>query len=144
MAWNLWHLGFPDQAACTMEDNLRWIREVNHANTTGLVLCMGTMTNIWLRRPEQVENAARESLREPADQKSAAAYLDLLNGAPLADRVARFAAEDDARAAEDREQAARDARMRAASGRMTGPRAKDGNSSTGPRETAASCPSTLS
>jgi predicted ATPase len=24
---------------------------------------MGTMTNIWLRRPEQVENAARESLR---------------------------------------------------------------------------------
>jgi hypothetical protein len=26
-------------------------------------LCMGTMTNIWLRRPEQVENAAREALR---------------------------------------------------------------------------------
>jgi class 3 adenylate cyclase len=62
-AWNLWHLGFPDQAACTTEDNLLWIREVNHANTSGLVLCMGTMTNIWLRRPEQVKKAARESLR---------------------------------------------------------------------------------
>jgi class 3 adenylate cyclase/tetratricopeptide (TPR) repeat protein len=62
-AWNLWHLGFPDQAARTFDDNLRWTREFNHANTTGLVLCMGTMTNLWLRRPEQVENAARESLR---------------------------------------------------------------------------------
>jgi predicted ATPase len=62
-AWNLWHLGFPDQAAFTFEDNLRWTRDVNHANTTGLVLCMGTMTNIWLRRPEQVEDAAREALR---------------------------------------------------------------------------------
>ncbi len=62
-AWNLWHLGFPDQAARTFEDNLRWTREVNHANTTGNVLCFGNMTNIWLRRPEQVENAAREVLR---------------------------------------------------------------------------------
>jgi predicted ATPase len=62
-AWNLWHLGLPDQAACTIKENLRWIREVNHANTTGLVLCMGTMTNIWLRRPEQVDKTARESLR---------------------------------------------------------------------------------
>ena len=62
-AWILWHLGFPDQAARTFEENLRWTREVNHANTTGLVLCMGTMTNIWLRRPEQVEKAAREALQ---------------------------------------------------------------------------------
>jgi predicted ATPase len=62
-AWNLWHLGFADQAAATIEDNLRWIREVNHANTTGNVLCFGTMTNIWLRRPAQVESAAREALR---------------------------------------------------------------------------------
>jgi class 3 adenylate cyclase/tetratricopeptide (TPR) repeat protein len=62
-AWNLWHLGFPDQAARTFEDNLRWMREVNHANTTGLVLCFGTMTNIWLRRPEPVESAAREAIR---------------------------------------------------------------------------------
>ena len=62
-AWSLWHLGFPDQAAAVIEDNLRWIREVDHANTTGLVLCFGTMSNIWLRRPEQVEVAARETLR---------------------------------------------------------------------------------
>ena len=63
-AWNLWHLGFPDQAAQTIEDNLRWVRELNHANTTGLALCYGaTLVNIWLRRPEQVEQAAREALR---------------------------------------------------------------------------------
>ena len=62
-AWNLWHLGLPDQAAQTFEDNLRWTREFKHANTTGLVLCMGTMTNVWLRRTEQVESAAREAIR---------------------------------------------------------------------------------
>jgi predicted ATPase len=62
-AWNLWHLGMPDQASQTFEDNLHWTRKVNHPNTTGLVLCMGTMTNIWLRRPEDVEKAAREALR---------------------------------------------------------------------------------
>ena len=61
-AWNLWHLGFPDQAAWTIQENLRWIREVNHANTTGNVLCFGTMTNIWLRQPEQVASAAREAI----------------------------------------------------------------------------------
>ena len=34
-AWNLWLLGFPDQAARKIEEGLRWAREVNHANTTG-------------------------------------------------------------------------------------------------------------
>ena len=62
-AWSLWHLGFPDQAASVIQDNLRWIREVDHANTTGLVLCFGTMTHIWLRQPDRVEVAAREALR---------------------------------------------------------------------------------
>jgi predicted ATPase len=62
-AWSLWHLGFPDQAASVIRDNLRWIREVDHANTTGLVLCFGTMTHIWLRQPDRVEAAAREALR---------------------------------------------------------------------------------
>ena len=63
-AWNLWHLGFPDQASQTMEANLRWVRELNHANTTGLALCYGvTLVNIWLRRPERVAQAAREALR---------------------------------------------------------------------------------
>ena len=63
-AWNLWLLGFPDQAARKIEENLRWTREVNHANTTGLVLCYGVnIANIWLRRPDRVEGAAREALR---------------------------------------------------------------------------------
>ena len=40
------------------------MHELNHANTTGLALCYGvTLVNIWLRRPQQVEEAAREALR---------------------------------------------------------------------------------
>lgn len=66
-AWNLWHLGFPDQAAATIDENFRWMRQVDHANTTGLVLCFGTMTNIWLRQPARVERAAREALRLAED-----------------------------------------------------------------------------
>ena len=61
-AWNLWHLGFPDQAARASEDNLRWTRQVDHANTTGYAMCC-SLPNIWLRRPARVESAAREALR---------------------------------------------------------------------------------
>lgn len=71
-AWNLWHLGFPDQAARKIEDNLRWTREVNHANTTGLVLCYGAnILNMWLRRPDDVERTAREALRLAEDNSMA-------------------------------------------------------------------------
>jgi predicted ATPase len=71
-AWNLWHLGFPDQAARKIEENLRWTREVNHANTTGLVLCYGVnIANIWLRRPHLVEGSAREALRLAEDNSLA-------------------------------------------------------------------------
>lgn len=71
-AWNLWHLGFPDQAAQTIEDNLRWSRELNHANTTGLALCYGAnLLNIWMRRPEKVEATAREALRLAAEMSLA-------------------------------------------------------------------------
>ncbi len=60
-AWCLWHLGFPDQAAEQVTDLLAWAREVDHANTTGIALCFGvSITNFWLRRPEQAEMAARE------------------------------------------------------------------------------------
>ena len=45
-----------------MQANLRWTRQVDHANTTGLVLCFGTMTFIWLRQPDQVLAAAREAI----------------------------------------------------------------------------------
>ena len=71
-AWNLWHLGFPDQAARKIEEGLRWAREVNHANTTGLVLCYGVnIANMWLRRPDRVEGAAREALRLAEDHAMA-------------------------------------------------------------------------
>ena len=71
-AWNLWLLGFPDQAARKIEDSLRWTREVNHANTTGLVLCYGiNILNMWLRRPDEVESAAREALRLAEDNSMA-------------------------------------------------------------------------
>src|SRR5262249_140121 len=73
-AWTLWHLGFPDQAASMIEANLRWVRELNHTNTTGIALCYGaTLVNMWLRRPEQVERAAREALRL-ADEMSLALW----------------------------------------------------------------------
>ena len=42
----------------------RPIPEANHVNTTGLVLCYGVnIANIWLRRPDRIEGAAREALR---------------------------------------------------------------------------------
>ena len=64
LAWNLWHLGFPDQAARMCEDNLRLTLELGHANTTGLALCIGvSLTNVWLRQPGRVEIAAREAVR---------------------------------------------------------------------------------
>lgn len=72
LAWNLWHLGFPDQAVRVSEDNLRWARQVNHANTTGIALCFGvSLLNIWLRRVERVESAAREALRLSEDNSMA-------------------------------------------------------------------------
>jgi class 3 adenylate cyclase/tetratricopeptide (TPR) repeat protein len=76
-AWNLWHLGFADQAAETIEENLRWTREVNHANMTGLVLCFGTMTTIWQRQPAQVELAARSAAARRRDDAAALACMEL-------------------------------------------------------------------
>jgi class 3 adenylate cyclase/tetratricopeptide (TPR) repeat protein len=63
-AWNLWHLGFSDQATSTIDDNLSWAAEFNHPNTTGLSLCYGAaQLYIWLRRPDKVETIAREALQ---------------------------------------------------------------------------------
>ena len=71
-AWNLWLLGFPDQAARRIEDSLRVAREVNHANTTGLVLCYGTgLPRMWARLPDLVEGSAREALRLAEDNAMA-------------------------------------------------------------------------
>lgn len=61
--WNLWYLGFPEQAAQRIEDNMVWTRGINHANTTGIVLCYGVcLPYIWLRQYEKLEAAARETI----------------------------------------------------------------------------------
>jgi predicted ATPase len=71
-AWNLWLLGFPDQAERKIEEGMRWAREVNHTNTTALVLCYGAnVAYIWLRRPDRVESGAREALRLAEDNSMA-------------------------------------------------------------------------
>lgn len=62
-AWNLWHLGCAEQAARMIDSNLHWIKQVNHANTTGHAFSHGLITNIWLRRTRWVEDVAREELR---------------------------------------------------------------------------------
>jgi class 3 adenylate cyclase/tetratricopeptide (TPR) repeat protein len=73
-AWSLWHVGLPDQAARAGENSLRWARETGHANTIGLASWAGsTLLNIWLRRPDRVEIAAREGLRF-AEEKSLALW----------------------------------------------------------------------
>ena len=73
-AWNRWMLGYPDQARADAEEALSWAREIDHANTTGLVLCMGvTLTNIWLRNVDRVESAANEAL-ELAEKMSLALW----------------------------------------------------------------------
>jgi class 3 adenylate cyclase len=63
-AWNLWHLGYADQARATVEQAINWAREVKHLNTIGITLCYGvTLTNIWLRDANRVETAATELLQ---------------------------------------------------------------------------------
>ena len=69
-AWNLWNLGFPDQAARASEDSLRWARHIDHANTIGYAICF-SLTNFWLRQPDRVESAAREALRLAEDNSMA-------------------------------------------------------------------------
>jgi class 3 adenylate cyclase/predicted ATPase len=73
-AWNLWMLGFPDQARVAIEGALCWAREIDHPNTTGLVLCFGvSLTNLWLRDNDKVEAAANEAL-ELAEKMSLALW----------------------------------------------------------------------
>ena len=73
-AWNLWHLGFPDQARTTAERALAWAREIDHPNTIGIALCYGvSLTSIWLGDVDRVQTIARESLRL-AEEKSLALW----------------------------------------------------------------------
>jgi len=63
-AWNLWHLGYPDQARESAEESFSWAREIGHQNTIGIALCFGpTLTSIWLRDVDRVMSATNESLR---------------------------------------------------------------------------------
>ena len=63
-AWNLWHLGYLDQARATAEQAISWAREIKHPNTIGITLFYGvTLTNIWLRDANRVESAATELRR---------------------------------------------------------------------------------
>jgi class 3 adenylate cyclase/predicted ATPase len=73
-AWNLWHLGYPDQARAMAENALSLAREIDHPNTIGLASCYGvTLTNIWLRDESRVQSAARDILRL-SEEKSLALW----------------------------------------------------------------------
>jgi class 3 adenylate cyclase/predicted ATPase len=69
-AWSLWNLGFPDQAARASEESLRWARHIEHANTISYALGL-SLADIWLRRPDRVDRAAREALRLAEDNSMA-------------------------------------------------------------------------
>ncbi|MES0881085.1 ATP-binding protein [Roseibium sp. SCP14] len=63
-AWNLWHLGYMEQARSAAEASLDWAWEINHPNTIGLSLCYGVcLTNIWLGDVNRVRQAAEETVR---------------------------------------------------------------------------------
>jgi tetratricopeptide (TPR) repeat protein len=64
LAWALWHLGYPDQAARTTEAAVAWAHELTHVNSKGITLCWGgTLPNLLLRRPSVAETHAREVIR---------------------------------------------------------------------------------
>lgn len=68
-AWNLWFLGFPDQARATAEESLGWAREIGHLNTIGIALCLGVaLTSIWSRDIARLEACSTESLRLAKDK----------------------------------------------------------------------------
>jgi class 3 adenylate cyclase/tetratricopeptide (TPR) repeat protein len=62
-AWCLWHLGFSADAVRVVEANVRWVREIDHAYTTGIALCYANLTNIWLRRTDAALALADETIR---------------------------------------------------------------------------------
>ena len=71
-AWNLWYLGFQDQARATAEQSLSWAREVGHHNTIGIALSLGiALTSIWSSDVSRVEAATAETLRLAKDRSLA-------------------------------------------------------------------------
>jgi class 3 adenylate cyclase/predicted ATPase len=72
VAWNLWHLGYPDQAMRAIDDTLAWTRAIDHTNTTcfALIFAIGVPL-VWLQRFDRVEETARETLRIAAEMSLA-------------------------------------------------------------------------
>jgi class 3 adenylate cyclase/tetratricopeptide (TPR) repeat protein len=61
--WNLWFLGFPDQAELAIQGSVARAREMDHANSKGYALSWGaTVFNLLLGRVDRVESAAREAV----------------------------------------------------------------------------------
>jgi class 3 adenylate cyclase/predicted ATPase len=64
LAWTLWHLGYPEQAANTSEAAVAWARELSHVNSKGITLCWGgILPDLLLRQPRSAETMAREVIR---------------------------------------------------------------------------------
>jgi class 3 adenylate cyclase/tetratricopeptide (TPR) repeat protein len=61
--WNLWHLGYPEQARTAVEEALNWARTIKHTNTVGIALCFGNLLHIWLRDINRAEAIATEALK---------------------------------------------------------------------------------
>ena len=97
------------------------VRFWREAAGTCALMGAGLPTDEALMAHAHVEQRARAyraaGVKRPIDILRVAAYLDMLNLVPAADRIARFRAEDQAGAGEDCGQADRDAWMRAAARR---------------------------
>lgn len=69
-AWNLWHLGHPEQSANAAEEALQWALQIDHPTTIGITQCYGiAQTNIWLGNVARVRKAAEEVVKF-AEEKS--------------------------------------------------------------------------
>ena len=111
----------PDGAAKRREQEEKEharVRFWREAAGTCALMGAGLPTDEALQAYAHVEQRAqdyrRAGVKRPIDILRVAAYLDMLNGVTVADRIARFEAEDDAKAAQEREQAVGDVGKRAA------------------------------
>jgi len=53
LGWNLWHLGYPDQAVQFSDEAVAYAQELNHANTRGYVETFGAARIHLFRRDRQ-------------------------------------------------------------------------------------------
>ena len=58
-SWLTWLLGYPDQSDACAREALSWAKEIDHANTYGIVHCWGTVVpQVLQRRDVEVEKNA--------------------------------------------------------------------------------------